>query len=491
MLADLVDENNDQNPTPGLPLPMPDSLRDAGWRMSRIHGKFRARNEKLNLFSAAHPTPVEATYAAECLNHGMKEVIHGDGRITYEDPDHVDPAPVENNEGVADFSVSDDERETSPVEEATPDPAPALKREPTPERTFDDELAATRETLKDRPNVPRMVSHALIRLDGGTQPREKLDQSLILEYAEAKKRGDVFPPVDLFFDDEWMWLAGGFHRYFSDKLLGRDETLANVHFGTRRDAVLFSLSENATHGLPRSNAEKRRAVLTLLEDPEWSQWSDNVVAKKALVSQPFVSSIRRELTQNVLSERPVNHVELSIEDLHESIGMEETNPQPVPEPEKREPERATKRVKVVDRRRVGADGVVRDTSNIGRKVSAESARKNSLEELLNGRRLAVSFTWIPAVKGKVSVSVNMGREPSQALRNLISSDDAPKFPEPVLKMISKAIENYAVHVGRGGATYAEARPKKKATANKKPAPTKPAKKSAKKPAKKAPPRRKK
>ena len=29
----------------------------------------------------------------------------------------------------------------------------------------------------------------------------------------AHARGDVFPPVDVFFDGEVYWLADGFHRY--------------------------------------------------------------------------------------------------------------------------------------------------------------------------------------------------------------------------------------------------------------------------------------
>jgi len=35
--------------------------------------------------------------------------------------------------------------------------------------------------------------------------------------------------------------------------------------------MLFTISVNADHGLPRSNADKRKAVMTLLQDPEWSQ----------------------------------------------------------------------------------------------------------------------------------------------------------------------------------------------------------------------------
>ena len=38
--------------------------------------------------------------------------------------------------------------------------------------------------------------------------------------------------------------------------------------GTQRDAILWSISANATHGLRRTNEDKRRAVTRLLQDPE-------------------------------------------------------------------------------------------------------------------------------------------------------------------------------------------------------------------------------
>jgi hypothetical protein len=37
-----------------------------------------------------------------------------------------------------------------------------------------------------------------------------------------------------------------------------------------RDAILFSVSANGTHGQRRTNEDKRRAVLCLLNDPEWA-----------------------------------------------------------------------------------------------------------------------------------------------------------------------------------------------------------------------------
>ena len=62
---------------------------------------------------------------------------------------------------------------------------------------------------------------------------------------------------------------------------------------SERDALLFSISSNGAHGLPRTNADKRKAVTLLLADAEWSQWSDSEIARHCQVSQSFVTGLRR------------------------------------------------------------------------------------------------------------------------------------------------------------------------------------------------------
>jgi predicted RNase H-like nuclease (RuvC/YqgF family) len=68
-----------------------------------------------------------------------------------------------------------------------------------------------------------------------------------------------------------------------------------VREGTLRDAILFSFSANGTHGLRRTAADKRKAVMAMLEDIEWQDWSDREIARQCCVSHPFVSAIRKEM----------------------------------------------------------------------------------------------------------------------------------------------------------------------------------------------------
>lgn len=118
------------------------------------------------------------------------------------------------------------------------------------------------------------VPIASLRLDGGTQPRSELNQDTVSDYAEAMKAKRAFPPVTVYHDGSAFWLADGFHRVAAAQRAGLAKLAADVREGSRRDAVLFSVGANAAHGLRRTNADKRRAVETLLRDAEWARWSN-------------------------------------------------------------------------------------------------------------------------------------------------------------------------------------------------------------------------
>ena len=149
-----------------------------------------------------------------------------------------------------------------------------------------------------------MIELSKIKIDGGTQAREKLDQAVVTEYAEAYKAGATMPAITLFYDGSSYWLADGFHRYFGAVKAGLKQIHEEVTPGTQRDAVLYSLGANAKHGLRRSNADKRRAVLTMLSDAEWAGWSDNAIAKACRVDHKTVASCRSYLGNSQDSQSP-------------------------------------------------------------------------------------------------------------------------------------------------------------------------------------------
>lgn len=176
-----------------------------------------------------------------------------------------------------------------------------MQRKPTP-----DMFAANDDTRIDMVALAvgpaKRLALALIRIDGGTQPRAEIDRDVVSDYAEAIRNGAEFPAAVVYFDGTSYWLADGFHRYHAHKQAGLDDIRVDLRQGNLREAILYSFGANAHHGLRRSNEDKRRAVLRLLEDPEWEQWSDREIARRTGTTHPFVSSLRPVVTGNVSSD---------------------------------------------------------------------------------------------------------------------------------------------------------------------------------------------
>lgn len=155
----------------------------------------------------------------------------------------------------------------------------------------------------------RDVNLDAIRVDGDTQARAAgLDLGTVAEYVTALEDGATFPPVTVIAEGSDLWLADGFHRVEAHRRAGRETIAAVVTEGTRRDAVLVACTANATHGLRRTNADKRRAVARLLADPEWATWSDREIGRHCGVSNTMVSNMRAELVAVSTVDSPVTIV---------------------------------------------------------------------------------------------------------------------------------------------------------------------------------------
>lgn len=150
----------------------------------------------------------------------------------------------------------------------------------------------------------KTINIKAIRIDGGTQSRVEIDNSIVAEYADAIRAKVAFPPMVVFHDGADYWLADGFHRWHAYNAAGKASAEVDVRAGTVRDAILFSFGANGAHGLRRTNADKRKAVESMLADPEWVKWSDHKIADACGVSQPFVSGIRTPKPITVITQQP-------------------------------------------------------------------------------------------------------------------------------------------------------------------------------------------
>lgn len=136
------------------------------------------------------------------------------------------------------------------------------------------------------------LSIDLLRLDGGTQARLGVDQDTVDTYAEVleKEAGEwPFGEVDVFFDGSDYFVADGFHRTLAGIRVKRSSVPCRVHQGTARDAKIFGMTANDTHGLRMSREDKRSCVEWLIENcPKMIQ---STMAETAGVSERTVRTI--------------------------------------------------------------------------------------------------------------------------------------------------------------------------------------------------------
>lgn len=174
-----------------------------------------------------------------------------------------------------------------------------------------------------------------IKIDGGTQPRVELNYNTVKEYAALIGDGVELPPIVVFSDGINYWLADGFHRFFANRDCGFKDIFAEIHAGTQRDAILYSCGVNAEHGLRRTNADKRKAVLTLLKDEEWSKWSSNKIAQICKVSNHLVDELKNYILENSKIEKIHNTEQPRIVERNgKTYEMQTANIGKRPEPQK-------------------------------------------------------------------------------------------------------------------------------------------------------------
>jgi hypothetical protein len=152
-------------------------------------------------------------------------------------------------------------------------------------------------------NQQLKVKNILVK--GEIQQRAGLNQDYIDELSELIANRAVLPPIDVYDVDGALLLADGFHRLEAYKKAGIGTVEVNIYKGAERDAILHAVGANAKHGLRRKNADKRRAVMTLLTDDEWQLWSDCEIARRVQVSPTFVSKVKRELIEKGVEFSPV------------------------------------------------------------------------------------------------------------------------------------------------------------------------------------------
>lgn len=149
-----------------------------------------------------------------------------------------------------------------------------------------------------RMKVPKeAVQLELVDRTQSTQVRVNCSEEAVDAYREVLVDGGDLAAIDLFYDRErnLFFVGDGWHRLFAYDREGREEIPAFVYPGGEREAFLHALGANSKHGLPRTTADKRRAVELALQDAEIATWSSRQIALQCSVSNHFVDKVRADV----------------------------------------------------------------------------------------------------------------------------------------------------------------------------------------------------
>ena len=138
-----------------------------------------------------------------------------------------------------------------------------------------------------------------IETTAGTQSRHSINQTIIEEYADGLRRGDLYPQIVVFAEkgSERYILADGFHRLPAHIAVFKDKSIAcDIREGTVQDAKLYAAGANAEHGVRRTPMDIRHSVRMLLLDGKWTSWSDQTIGDAARVHRHTVTKVREEMT---------------------------------------------------------------------------------------------------------------------------------------------------------------------------------------------------
>ena len=93
------------------------------------------------------------------------------------------------------------------------------------------------------------------------QAREKINQTVVSEYADLYREGTELPPITVFKVGDDYFLVDGFHRFAAQKKLDFTEVPVELREGDMADALRYAAGANATHGQRRTPGDARRAAL--------------------------------------------------------------------------------------------------------------------------------------------------------------------------------------------------------------------------------------
>jgi ParB-like nuclease domain len=160
--------------------------------------------------------------------------------------------------------------------------------------------------------------------DAGTQFRVTYCQEAIERYTEIYK-ADIngLPPISVCHDETagQYYVVDGFHRVLAFRKTPYPMIPCHIVKGDLRDAKRLALAANATHGVSRSDADIRNAILSALGDPEWAALNHSAVGRMVGCSDQSVRRMRKLLGADAKPWAIAHRLQLDVELVTTAINL--------------------------------------------------------------------------------------------------------------------------------------------------------------------------
>ncbi len=124
-----------------------------------------------------------------------------------------------------------------------------------------------------------------------------LDEEKVQQYVTILENGGKFPPIDVFQDDDRLYVSDGFHRGEAHRRAGVEIIDCIIRPGTFEEAMAHSETANLEHGLGLTKDDKKNILRRRIERGEWNTDDSNrMIAKSLGVTHPTIQAWRKELS---------------------------------------------------------------------------------------------------------------------------------------------------------------------------------------------------
>jgi hypothetical protein len=157
-----------------------------------------------------------------------------------------------------------------------------------------DDTVSSEDTTDLPPVLSRTVALTEIQRDPALRVRVALSRERIAEFQAVMSNKDTqpLPPMECTEVGGELFLSDGWHRYEAHTALKHKTVEVRVRKGSKADAFRAACMADRYCALPRTKADKNRAVTLALG---MNLWRDRFIADMLAVSPNFVGQVRKRI----------------------------------------------------------------------------------------------------------------------------------------------------------------------------------------------------